>query len=125
LDSLHAALLCAPVFKSKTSKLSKKVSCKQRVRRRASCINILGGILSSVQNLSMEISNRHPSFRQTNSSLHRHRLHHPLRDVHTCGRDAVAKFHRVIDLVDGQAIFSLEQIKRQQSPTYRPRRPLT
>jgi hypothetical protein len=86
LDSPLAALLCAPVYKSKTSKFSSKVSCKRRVQRRASCINILVGILPFMQNMSMEISNSHSYFRQTNLSrywhVRQHMLHHFLWNVH-------------------------------------------
>jgi len=42
-------------------------------------------------------------------------LHHLRRDIHTRGRDAIAKLHRVIDLVDGQAILRFKQIERQQA----------
>src|SRR5688572_6620409 len=42
-------------------------------------------------------------------------LHHLLWNVHTGCRNAVAKFHCVIDFIDGQTIFRFKQIKRQQS----------
>ena len=48
-------------------------------------------------------------------------LHHLRRDIHPRGRDAIAKLHRVIDLVDGQAIVRFKQIERQQSAAHRPR----
>ena len=52
-------------------------------------------------------------------------LHHLRWDIHSRGRDAVAKLHRVIDLVDGQAIVRFKQIERQQASTHSPRGTLT
>ena len=52
---IHFVQCVAPMGKSKTSNLSKKVSFARRVRR-IKCVDILGGILPSIQNTSIELS---------------------------------------------------------------------
>ena len=39
-------------------------------------------------------------------------LHHFRRDIHARRRDAIAKLHRVIDLIDGQAVVRFKQVER-------------
>lgn len=49
-------------------------------------------------------------------------LHHLRRDIDARGRDAIAEFHRVIDLVDGISAIGFKQIERQQPVAHRLRR---
>jgi len=60
-----------------------------------------------------------------NSRAFQNIIDHLLRDIDPRGRDAIAEFHRMVDLIDRQSIVRFKQVKRQQSPTDSPRGALT
>ena len=107
--------------KRKAPNLLREVGFGRRVRGRANGLNILGGILLEKQNVSMILphqfcdQSRRPKLIIFLHGLLQNVIHHLLRDVHAGGRDAVAKFHRVIDLVDGESVIGFEKIEREQS----------
>ena len=111
--------------KRKAPNLLREVGFGRRVRGSAKAVNkvlcILGGILLEKQNVSMILphqfcdQSRRPKLINFLHGLLQNVIHHLLRDVHAGGRDAVAKFHRVIDLVDGESVIGFEKIEREQS----------